>query len=288
MEMNWLYPIPIFHSAWDTDDIDHWKIDEFKPEDNGHSFTEESSFATLFPKYRENYLKEVWPHVTRALEKLVSHSAFGMKSIQDLFGITIYLSFFIGCWLCFGFGWRQYDCEDHKKDIRSIYHLESERFDQAFGKKCPIPPGMQMLVYYFKQWWLVIIVLCKFLQAVKILDDGVACDIIKIGNVIRNKERFVKRRQRLLGPNGSTLKVNSKSIAETRFSTCLTSPTRTKAIELLTKCYMMVQGNTVSAMGPYKGLKEIRRIIIDCMKNVHPIYHIKVSLTGQQNRKRVF
>jgi ribosomal RNA assembly protein len=47
----------------------------------------------------------------------------------------------------------------------------------------------------------------------------------------------------------------------------------------------MVQGNTVSAMGPYKGLKEIRRIIIDCMKNVHPIYHIKVSLTGQQCRK---
>jgi ribosomal RNA assembly protein len=68
--------IPIFHSAWDTDDIDHWKIDEFKAEDNGHSFTEESSFATLFPKYRENYLKEVWPHVTRALEKLVSHFAF--------------------------------------------------------------------------------------------------------------------------------------------------------------------------------------------------------------------
>lgn len=38
----------------------------------------------------------------------------------------------------------------------------------------------------------------------------------------------------------------------------------------------MVQGNTVSAMGPYKGLKDVRRIVIDCMKNVHPIYHIKV------------
>jgi ribosomal RNA assembly protein len=87
------------------------------------------------------------------------------------------------------------------------------------------------------------------------MDDGIACDIIKIGNITRNKERFVKRRQRLIGPNGSTL----------------------KAIELLTKCYMMVQGNTVSAMGPYKGLKDLRRIILDCMKNVHPIYHIKVS-----------
>lgn len=42
------------------------------PTDNkGGTFTEESSFATLFPKYREKYLREVWSAVTKALESHV-------------------------------------------------------------------------------------------------------------------------------------------------------------------------------------------------------------------------
>lgn len=50
---------------------DGLKVDTFTPADNlGGTFTEESSFATLFPKYREVYLKESWPLVTHALKKL--------------------------------------------------------------------------------------------------------------------------------------------------------------------------------------------------------------------------
>lgn len=101
-------------------------------------------------------------------------------------------------------------------------------------------------------------------QAIKILDDEMQCDIIKIGGLIRNRDRFIKRRQQLLGSNSSTL----------------------KAIEILTNCYVLVQGNTVSAMGSFKGLKQVRRIVEDCIQNkLHPIFHIKNLMVKRELEK---
>jgi ribosomal RNA assembly protein len=188
-----------------ADDVDKWKVLPFKAGDNAAGpLTDESSFATLFPKYREVYLREAWPLITKALEK------HGVACTLDLVEGRMTV-------------------KTTRKTHDPAAILNARDLIKLLARSVPAP------------------------QAVKVLEDGVACDVVKIRNLVRNKERFVKRRQRILGPNGSTL----------------------KALELLTQTYILVHGNTVSAMGGYKGLKEVRRVVEDCMANIHPIYHIK-------------
>ena len=198
----------------DHDGIDHWKVEPFTKEDNPGGLLDESSFATLFPKYREKYLREVWPSITRALKEV---------------GVACELNLVEG----------SMTVRTTRKTYDPYIIIKARDLIKLLSRSVPAP------------------------QALKILQDDVQCDVVKIGGLVRNKERYVKRRQRLMGPNGSTL----------------------KTIEMLTGCYVLVQGNTVACMGGWKGLKTVRKIIEDCMRNMHPIYHIKELMIKRELAK---
>jgi rRNA processing protein Krr1/Pno1 len=48
------------------------------------------------------------------------------------------------------------------------------------------------------------------------------------------------------------------------------------------RCSLSFSGNTVSAMGSIHGLKAVRKIVLECMQNVHPIYNIKILMIKKE------
>lgn len=193
---------------------DGWKFVDIKEGDMAAPLVEESSFATLFPKYREKYIKEVWTLVKKSLHD------YGVKAELDLIEGSMTV-------------------KTTKKTFDPYIIIKSRDVIKLLARSVPYD------------------------VALRVLQDETYCDIIKIRGMTRNKEKFVKRRQRLLGPRGNTL----------------------KALELLTDCFIMVQGSTVAVVGHFRQLKNVRKIVEDCMNNIHPVYHIKELMIKKELAK---
>jgi ribosomal RNA assembly protein len=197
-----------------NDGIDRWKFVQIKEGDMPTPLLEDSKFATLFPKYREKYIKEVWTLVKKAMHD------HGVKAELDLIEGSM-------------------SVVTTKKTFDPYIIIKARDVIKLLARSVP------------------------YQAALRVLEDETYCDVIKIRGKTSNKEKFVKRRQRLVGPRGNTL----------------------KALELLTNCYIMVQGATVSVIGHYKQIKFVRRIVEDCMNNIHPIYHIKELMIKKELMK---
>jgi hypothetical protein len=124
---------------WEDDSVDHWKTEPFSKDDMKSPLTEESSFAVLFPAYREKYLREAWPQVTSLLKE------HGVSCQLDLIEGSMSVTTTRKTWDPYAI----IKARDLIKLLARSVHLQQAR---------------------------------KIME-----DDDIACDIIKIGGLCRNK-----------------------------------------------------------------------------------------------------
>merc|ERR1712224_253452 len=102
-------------------------------------------------------------------------------------------------------------------------------------------------------------------EAVKILHDDISSEIFLLNDLSRDSKKIATMKNRLIGPNGATI----------------------RALELLTNCYILVQGSSISVLGHHNGIKIANRIINDCFGNVHPLHHIKLLIITKEMAKKI-
>ncbi|PRQ32696.1 putative K domain, type 1 protein [Rosa chinensis] len=110
-------------------------------------------------------------------------------------------------------------------------------------------------------------------EAIRILDAKMKCDFIEIGTkrgglCVKygiDMEQFRERWERFLGPKNTGL----------------------KTIQHLTGCSVFFHGNfTVAVIGKFEGLKMVRRIVVDCIRNkMRPSVHIRRLRMNQNEHK---
>ena len=192
-----------------------FKEPKFTPEDNPHSFLEESKFKIIFPKYREKQIKEAWPLVENFLK-----DPYHINCELDLVENTMTVMTTKKTW-----------------DPWAI--INARDMIKCLSRSVP------------------------FEQSIKVFEDEIGAQFMKIDGMVRNKKKFRKRRDRLIGPDSATL----------------------KALEVLTGCYILVAGKTVSSIGPYKGLREVFKFVTNTMNNIHPVYMIKEMMIKRELSK---
>ncbi|ELA42474.1 uncharacterized protein VICG_00573 [Vittaforma corneae ATCC 50505] len=88
-------------------------------------------------------------------------------------------------------------------------------------------------------------------NAVKVLEDGIASEVLQARMLCSTEKIFERRRQRL------------------------SNPKILQSIELITKTHVLISNKTVCIVGEYKGVHEAKNIIIKCFENIHPAFELK-------------